>query len=551
VSSDRLRENLDAVAEAAGGVARLRELILQLAVQGKLVEQDPNDEPASVLMTKIAAELATKDNGRMPNYGDSSSVEPFHLPIGWAWARFSEVGIFGRGKSKHRPRNDPALYREGKYPFVQTGDVARAAGVITSYTQLYSELGFQQSRIWPAGTLCITIAANIAESAILGFDACFPDSVVGLEPTRSIGDTKFFSYFLQTARVRLEQFAPATAQKNINLAILDSLVVPVPPLAEQKRIVAKVDELMALCDELEQKQEQRHTVRRAAHTSALEALTNAQTPDELSHAWERLQTHWDVLASHADAVPPLRQAILQLAVQGRLVKQDSNEDPAQSIVAQWSRPSANTAGPFLLPASWQWCRVADAGEVKLGRQRSPENHQGTHMVPYLRVANVQEARLDLSDVKEMNFTPDEQLIYRLLPDDVLLNEGQSYELVGRPAIYRGEIPNACFQNTLLRFRSSPGVVPEFALIVFRSYMRSGRFRKEAQQTTNIAHLSASRLSSIEFPLPPAAEQKRIVARVDELMALCDSLEQRAREQEALASQLAHAAVAAVDCAVVG
>jgi len=131
VSSDRLRENLDAVAEAAGGVARLRELILQLAVQGKLVEQDPNDEPASVLMTKIAAELATKDNGRMPNYGDSSSVEPFHLPIGWAWARFSEVGIFGRGKSKHRPRNDPALYREGKYPFVQTGDVARAAGVIT------------------------------------------------------------------------------------------------------------------------------------------------------------------------------------------------------------------------------------------------------------------------------------------------------------------------------------------------------------------------------------------------------------------------------------
>lgn len=271
---ERLQKHWDVLAAHADAVPPLRQAILQLAVQGRLVLQNPDDEPASVLMEKIAAELASREDERLRSYGDNSGIKPFPLPTGWVWARLSQVGLFGRGKSKHRPRNDPALYRDGKYPFVQTGDVARAPGLITSYTQMYSELGFQQSRIWPKGTLCITIAANIAESAILGFDACFPDSVVGLEPTAAIGETKFFSYFLRTARARLEQFAPSTAQKNINLGILDSLAVPLPPLAEQKRIVARVDELMALCDSLEQRaREQEALASQLAHAAVAAVAT--------------------------------------------------------------------------------------------------------------------------------------------------------------------------------------------------------------------------------------------------------------------------------------
>jgi type I restriction enzyme, S subunit len=176
---------------------------------------------------------------------------PFELPCGWAWARFPELGVFGRGKSKHRPRNDPALFEGGEHMMIQTGDVARSRGVIETYTGKYNDFGLSQSFKWPKGTLCITIAANIADSGILGFDACFPDSVVGFVPASMFENARYFEYFLRTAKASLLEFAPATAQKNINLEILTQVLIPLPPLAEQRRIVAKVDELMALCDRLE------------------------------------------------------------------------------------------------------------------------------------------------------------------------------------------------------------------------------------------------------------------------------------------------------------
>jgi type I restriction enzyme, S subunit len=150
---------------------------------------------------------------------------------------------------------------------------------------------------------------------------------------------------------------------------------------------------------------------------------------------------------------------------------------------------------------------------------------GPYMMPYLRVANVYDNRIDISDVKSMNFTPDEQETFRLAYGDILLNEGQSKELVGRPAIYRDEIPGVCFQNTLLRFGSFKRVLPVYALLCFRHNLYSGRFQKAVKQTTNMAHLSAGRLIPIEFPLPPFPEQHRIVAQVDQLMLLCDILEQ--------------------------
>ena len=238
-------------------IKALRQTILNLAVRGKLVEQDPNDQPASELLERIAADrLKLEKSGSIKKSKPLPKVDsldaPFNLPAGWTWARFPEVGLFGRGKSKHRPRNDPILYTDGKYPFIQTGDVARSGGSIETHSNLYNDLGLSQSSMWPAGTLCITIAANIADSGILSFDACFPDSVVGLIAHDSFEDARFFGYFIRTAKANLQEFAPSTAQKNINLGILVELLIPLPPLAEQRRIVAKVDELMALCDRLEE-----------------------------------------------------------------------------------------------------------------------------------------------------------------------------------------------------------------------------------------------------------------------------------------------------------
>ncbi|MGH3467171.1 MAG: restriction endonuclease subunit S [Thermocrispum sp.] len=166
------------------------------------------------------------------------------------------------------------------------------------------------------------------------------------------------------------------------------------------------------------------------------------------------------------------------------------------------------------PELWRRATVAEAGTVELGRQRHPDWHRGPNMGPYLRVANVFEDRIDTSDVMEMDWPGNTFERFRLHPGDVLLNEGQSPEFLGRPAIYRGDPPEVAFTNTLLRFKANDDVLPEFALLVFRRHMHAGRFARESRITTNIAHLSSRRLKPIEFPVPPPDVQKQIVATAE-------------------------------------
>ncbi|WP_063838621.1 restriction endonuclease subunit S [Micromonospora haikouensis] len=192
-------------------------------------------------------------------------------------------------------------------------------------------------------------------------------------------------------------------------------------------------------------------------------------------------------------------------------------------------------------AGWRIVTVAEAGRVDLGRQRHPDWHTGPHMRPYLRVANVFEDRIDTTDVMEMDFPPAVFEKFRLERGDILLNEGQSPELLGRPALYRGIPEEVAFTNSLLRFRAGPGVDPEWALLVFRRHMHAGRFSREVRITTNIAHLSASRFKSVEFPIPPLAEQREIVARVSEQLAgvdrLIEAIERARRQSVALRASL--------------
>lgn len=173
------------------------------------------------------------------------------------------------------------------------------------------------------------------------------------------------------------------------------------------------------------------------------------------------------------------------------------------------------------PQNWTWSTVAEVGHVELGRQRHPNWHTGPHMRPYLRVANVFEDRIDVTDLKEMDFT-DVFDRYKLHPGDVLLNEGQTPELLGRPAIYRGVPEDVAFTNSLIRFKAGPSVTPEWALLVFRHHMHSGRFKRESRITTNIAHLSATRLKTVEFPVPPLDEQRRIVELLEEHLSHLDA-----------------------------
>lgn len=187
---------------------------------------------------------------------------------------------------------------------------------------------------------------------------------------------------------------------------------------------------------------------------------------------------------------------------------------------------------------WRTVTVADAGDVLLGRQRAPQYLTGRFNRPYLRVANVKDDSLDLTDLNEMDFDAAHFAKYRLEPGDVLVSEGQSPELVGQSAIYRGGVDGLCFQKTLHRFRAKPNVcAPEFAQIVFRAHVRSGTFQKYASITTNIAHLVLRRFKTVPFPLPPRDEQDRIVERFAAIDSTIERVDRDIAVQHARAVRL--------------
>ena len=224
----------------------------------------------------------------------------------------------------------------------------------------------------------------------------------------------------------------------------------------------------------------------------------------------------DACRDRLDRVPGIlkrfRLSVLAAATSGDLTR-DWREDDTERA-------------PGRLPETWIEVKTKDVGRVQLGRQRAPKFHSGHSMRPYLRVQNVFEDRLDLSDVMEMDFPGEDIERFELHVGDILLNEGQSPQFLGRPAMYRGELPGACFTNTLIRFQANERVNPYFALLVFRRHMHSGRYMDEGTITTNIAHLGAGRFGNVEFPLPPLREQAEIARRCDVLMTYASDAETR-------------------------
>lgn len=202
--------------------------------------------------TAMTAELTAELNLRKHQFNHYRDQLLSFEEGGVEWKTLPEVAIdFGRGKSKHRPRNDARLYG-GNIPFIQTGDIRGASHIITRYSQTYSELGLKQSKLWPKGTLCITIAANIAETSILGFDACFPDSVIGFVADPKKTSSGYVEYLLQSIKSKLEEKGreKSSAQSNINLATFEQLKLPFPSLIEQARIVTILDKFDALTNSI-------------------------------------------------------------------------------------------------------------------------------------------------------------------------------------------------------------------------------------------------------------------------------------------------------------
>lgn len=198
------------------------------------------------------------------------------LPTEWRYTYLNDLGNLGRGKSKHRPRNDKKLFEDGSIPFIQTGEVKAARKFLRTYEDTYNEFGLSQSKLWPKETLCITIAANIAETAILDIKACFPDSIVGYSAYKDVIDKLYVFYFIQSIQRRLEAFAPATAQKNINLTTLENLLVPLCSKSEQEQIVQEIESRLSIVDQLEKTIEENLIKAEALRQSILKKAFNGE-----------------------------------------------------------------------------------------------------------------------------------------------------------------------------------------------------------------------------------------------------------------------------------
>lgn len=428
------------------------------------------------------------------------------LPPGWVWVKISDIAETTSGGT---PSRKIVEYYEGSIPWIKSGELKDT--IITDSEERITLKAVRNSnaKIFPAGTALVALyGATVGRTGILGIDAATNQAVCAIFPLENSFTSKYMAYWLFSQRQNLINLSAGGAQPNINQGIIRGYPFPLAPLAEQQRIVEAIEAQFTRLD---------------AGVAAL----------------KRLRTN----------LKRYKAAVLKAACEGRLVEQDPDDEPASELLerilkerrAKWAaeqrakgkdprklaykEPAApDTADLPDLPEGWAWATVEEVGEVRLGRQRAPQHHTGHYMRPYLRVANVFEDYIDTSDILEMNFNPDEFERYRLQYGDILLNEGQSLELVGRSAIFRDEVRDVCFQNTLVRFRASTIILIEYAQLVFRTYLHSGRFQKIAKWTTNIAHLGAQRFANIEFPLPPIAEQNRIVLEVEALMSLIQQLE---------------------------
>ncbi len=330
---EELLSDLDAgVAElkaAQRKLAQYRQSLLKAAVEGALTADwraahgNPQETGAELLQRTLSERRARWEQKQVAKFVEQGKAPPPGwqakypepvtpdltdlpaLPEGWVWCSLSQVGWLDRGRSKHRPRNAPHLYG-GSYPFVQTGDIRDSDTYIREASARYSEAGLAQSRLWPENTLCITIAANIGKTALLAMDACFPDSVVGFLPASSAVSVEYIEYFMRTAQQKLEDEAPATAQKNINLEILERLPVPIPPPQEQVVLVDKLSEMLAAA------------------------------------AVQRVAIEQGVKQAAAQ-----RKNILKAAFAGQLVPQDSNDEPASELLANIRTERASNDGSAL------------------------------------------------------------------------------------------------------------------------------------------------------------------------------------------------------------
>lgn len=538
-----LLSNMELLAAAPGGVAKLRELILTLAVQGKLVPQDPADEPASLLLQKIRAEkdrliAEGKIKRDKPLAEIAEEEKPFGLPQGWEWVPLGEVVEIIRGITF--PASEKTKEKApGRIACLRTANVQEQIEWDDLLFIAESFVGREDQRV-QIHDIVMSMAnsrelvGKVALVEHIPHEAATFGGFLGVLRPWCL-EPRFVMALLRTPYVRaslIDSASQTTNIANVSLGKLRPLAFPLPPLAEQSRIVTHVEALMRLCDALEAKGQLEAAQHAQLVSTLLGTLTASATPEKLAAHWQRVAQHFDLLLDRPEAINALEQTLLQLAVRGLLMPQDPTDEPAsallQKIRAEKDRliatgqikrdkplpPITDEEKPFELPGGWEWVRLANIADSRLGKMLDKAKNSGRRY-PYLRNTNVQWHHIDLDDIKEISLEASELAEFRLMPGDLLICEG-GYP--GRCAIWRDPDREMYFQKALHRVRPRGGIAVELIAIALESDSRAGNLDKHFTGAT-IKHFVGQALDRYVLALPPLAEQSRIVTRVTALRRL--------------------------------
>ena len=560
-----LLSNMELIATAPGGVAKLRELILTLAVQGKLVPQDPADEPAGVLLQKIRAEkdrliAEGKIKRDKPLAEIAEEEKPFELPQGWEWVRFGEIAGIERGGS---PRPIEAFLTDDPegLNWIKIGDTEKGGKYITSAGQKIKREGLVKTRMVFPGDFLLTNSMSFGRPYITQIQGCIHDGWLRISPPDSLD--KDFLYTLLSSRFVRNVFEAAAAGGvvlNLNADKVRTVPIPLPPLAEQSRIVTRVEALMRLCDALEAKGQLEAAHHAQLVSTLLGTLTASTTPEELADNWQRVAQQFDLLLDRPEAIDALEQTLLQLAVRGLLVPQEPTDEPAsallQKIRAEKDRliatgqikqgkplpPITDEEKPFELPVGWEWVRLGFLLK-KIGAGSTPLGGREVYVssgVKFLRSQNVWDDGLRLDGVAFIKPEIHAKMAGTVVSaNDLLFNiTGAS---IGRCAVVPSDFDEANVSQHVTIIRA---VQPEL-----NAFLHKVLVSRHVQQTVMAVQVGVSReglsitkLGQFLIPVPPLAEQSRIVTRVAALRRLCADLRQRLAERQSVQARLAEALV---------
>ncbi|WP_312904181.1 restriction endonuclease subunit S [Stutzerimonas nitrititolerans] len=547
-TAELLEKHFDTAFAAPNGIKKLRELILTLAMQGKLVPQDPNDQPASELLQEIEAEKqrlvkAGTIKKPKPLPPVTEQEKPYALPKEWKWVRFGEIAQHNSGKTLDGGRNT-GLPRK----YITTSNVYWGRFQFNNVREMLireDELDKCSAR---KGDLLICEGGEAGRAAVweLPEEICFQNHVHRARLYKDVNPYFAYRFFEKiNASGEINNYRKGVGISNMSSKALASIVFPLPPTSEQRRIIAKIDELMARCDELEKLRTAQQGGRLTVHAATIKQLLNITEPVQHQRAQAFLAEHFGELYTVKENVTELRKAILQLAVMGKLVPQDPNDQPASELLKEIEvekqrlvkegkikKPKpvpsiAQADEPFPVPDNWRWVRIAELAEsVDYGT--SQKTCDDSSLVPVYRMGNIVDGRLIDEGFKYISPKIDELPRLFLQPNDILFNRTNSYELVGKSARYTGHAEQATFASYLIRVRLLDALLsPVFMSLAMNApYFRLTQIEPEIVQQCGQANFNGTKLSLCVIPLPPLAEQHRIVTRINQLMVLCDSLEQQ-------------------------